>query len=115
MFQYDKDKYYAALCSLETIVVIVSCTIVLFEQISNPKSLFIYSTDSFWVVVGMLFYLAGIFFVSLLLPQLSKDEVDKYWQLNLVFNIFKNISFTIAFSMKNSTLNNPSFPKNYNI
>lgn len=107
---------YSTIASLETIIVIVTCIIVFFEQISRPQSLFIYSTSSFWIIVGMLFYLAGIFFLSLLLPQLPKEDADKYWQLNSVFNIFKNISFTIAFAMKNSSLYNSRFPsKTYNI
>jgi predicted membrane channel-forming protein YqfA (hemolysin III family) len=111
---YEKDTYYATIASVETIIVIIACILVFFEQITHPQSLFIYSTDVFWIIAGILFYLSGIFFLSLVLPQLSDKETEKYWSLNLVFNILKNILFAIAFLMKNPTSNNSIFNKNLN-
>lgn len=101
--------------SLETIIVIIACISVFFEQVTNPQSLFIYSTPTFWIIVGILFYLSGTFFISLVLPQLSPEETAKYWPLNWVFNTLKNIAFSIAFFMKNSDLDNSISTKKYNI
>lgn len=110
----ESDKYYSTIASLETIIVIISCIIVFYEQITHPQTLFIYSTSSFWIIVSMLFYLSGTFFLSLVLPQLSEEETDRFWQLNLGFNILKNILFSIAFSIKKSSSENTLLNNNYN-
>lgn len=109
---FAEGKVYPIIASLESIIVIIFCIIVLFEQMARPQSLFIYSTSSFWIITGILFYLSGIFFLSLVFSQLSEEETNKYWSLNLVFNILKNILFATAFSMKNTASHESSFLKN---
>lgn len=79
----------------------------LFEQIKQPKTLFIYTTFEFWAVTGILIYLAGTFFIYLLSSNLSEKEFLKFWFINYVFNIQKNIFLIISFSFfkKKSSVN----------
>lgn len=102
------EDYYTLVTTIENVIIITLCVIVLYNFIKTPQILFIYSYSQFWIVIGILFYLAGTFFLSLVLKELPNQEQEKYWILNLFSNILKNIFFTIAFLMKKNTLTNQS-------
>lgn len=70
-----------------------------FEQIKNPDALFIYGTPNFWIVTGILIYLAGTFFIFILSENLTEKELDYYWPINYFFNTIKNLMFGLAFYM----------------
>lgn len=70
-----------------------------FEQIKNPDTLFIYGTPNFWIVTGILIYLAGTFFIFILSENLTQEELDEYWSINYFFNTIKNLMFGLAFYM----------------
>ena len=72
------------------------CVIYFFEQMRNPNSLFIYSTSEFWIVTGILIFLAGTFFIFIYSANLSEKEFLKYWPINYLFNTIKNILFGLA-------------------
>ncbi len=85
---------------IETILILVFSFYYLFEQINDTSTLFIYSKFSFWVILGILLYLAGSFFIYIfsnqLLSEHRDEEVAKYWMITNVFSILKNIFFVIA-------------------
>ncbi|MFM9908292.1 MAG: hypothetical protein ACKVOW_03025 [Chitinophagaceae bacterium] len=72
------------------------CIYYFFEQMRHPNSLFIYSTAEFWIVTGILIYLAGNFFLFIYNSNLTNAELDIYWSINYVFNAIKNILFGLA-------------------
>ncbi|MFD2918268.1 hypothetical protein ACFS6H_01025 [Terrimonas rubra] len=51
---------------------------------------------TFWIALGILVYLAGTFFFHLLIDYLPKEQIRQYWFITYIFDIIKNIFFTIA-------------------
>jgi Na+-driven multidrug efflux pump len=68
----------------------------MYERMNDTSTLYVYSTFSFWIVTGMVLYLAGSFFIYIFADSLPKAEVDKYWVVTNVLSILKNIFFTIG-------------------
>lgn len=62
----------------------------------DTETLFVYSRYPFWIVLGMMLYLAGSFFIYIYASQLPPKELGKYWVFTNIFSILKNIFFTIA-------------------
>lgn len=82
--------------TFQAIFVMSLCVYYFFEQIKNPNTLFIYNSYDFWAVTGILIYLSGTFFIFLLSSNLSKQELDDNWYINYVFNIIKNLLFSLS-------------------
>ncbi len=74
----------------------------LFEKIKTPDSLFLYSTPNFWVVVALIIYFSGTFFIYIFSQSNFNDPGFKslFSIINSSFNIFKNLLFSIAFLIK---------------
>lgn len=54
------------------------------------------SQNTFWFAIGILIYLAGTFFFHLLIDYLPMQQIRAYWFITYIFDIIKNIFFTIA-------------------
>jgi hypothetical protein len=63
---------------------------------NDTFTLFIYTKPAFWVILGIVLYLAGSFFVYIFASYLTEDELAKYWVITNIFSILKNIFFCIA-------------------
>lgn len=81
---------------IETLLILIFSFYYLFEQMNNPKTLFIYSKYQFWVLVGFMLYLSGSFFIYIFANLLPYKEVIKYWFVIDIFLIIKNVFFTTA-------------------
>lgn len=82
--------------SIEALILLIFCIFFLFEQINKPQVQFIYSSYKFWVVTGILIYLASTFFLFVFAASLPKEEKAAYWFINNISNILRNIFFAIA-------------------
>lgn len=81
---------------VETIIVLAFSFYFLYERTNDTTTLFIYNTYQFWVVLGMVLYLAGSFFIYIFANFLSPAEVFKYWVITNVFSILRSCFFTLA-------------------
>lgn len=90
--------------SIESLIIIVFCLFYFYEQISIPTVSIIYSNSTFWVIIGILFYLSGTLFLFLYVASLPDKEVFSLWIINNVFNILIKILFTIAFLLNKDDL-----------
>lgn len=81
---------------VETLIILVFSFYMLFELINSSKSVLLYNDYRFWIILGMVSYLGGSFFIYIFADQLPLDEIKKYWFLTDVFYIIKNIFFTIG-------------------
>jgi hypothetical protein len=100
---------------IETILILILSFYYLYEQMSNMEKDFIYNTFHFWVITGMMIYLAGSFFIYIFANQVDKETLHQFWFLTNVFYILKNILFAIAiliFLKQSARQKNPS-PKNF--
>jgi hypothetical protein len=97
---FAQQTFDSFTASLEAIIIIFYCLLFFFEQISSNNTTYLYNIYSFWIIIAFLFYLAGGLFLYALANNLSKQEVAYYWNINYIFNVFKNLLFAIAFFMK---------------
>lgn len=82
---------------IETILILIFSFYYLYEQMQDIENRFIYNRFSFWIVIGMMFYLSASFFIYIYTSYLPNDKtIAQYWIFTNVFSILKNIFFTIA-------------------
>lgn len=99
---------------IETILILIFSFYYFYEQMQDiENSIFIYNKYSFWLIIGMMLYLSGCFFIYIYTSYLPDDKtILKYWIFTNVFSMLKNIFFTIAIiihayqSHKKQTLKN---------
>lgn len=94
-------------------VMIIISVFYFFEQLQNPKALFIYNTFDFWIVTSILIYLAGTFFIFIFSSTMSREEFQTYWFINSIFNIIKNLLFGLAFYFRRVEKRNLANDKTY--
>jgi hypothetical protein len=113
MIDKPVSKFDSLQASIESILVLIYCVIYFFEQINQPKVIFLYSTYTFWIVVAILIYLAGTFFLYVFAANIPDAMRYEYWPINLICNILKNILFAVAIIMqaKNPTPKDPYLPR----
>ena len=89
---------------IESLLLLSFSIYYLFEQIKNPNTLFLTNTANFWIIVGIIIFFSGNFFLFIL-AQNSQDQYNftKNFRLILVIcSILENILFLIAFIIARS-------------
>lgn len=81
---------------IETIIILLFSYYYLYERMNDTSTLFIYNTYPFWVVIGVVLYLSGSFFVYIFTNNLSEDLIRRYWIITNIFSILKSILFAVA-------------------
>lgn len=82
---------------VETILILIFSFYYLYEQMKDTEDLFVYTRFSFWIVLAMMIYLSGSFFIYIYTSQLPDDEtIARYWIFTNIFSILKNVLFAIA-------------------
>lgn len=82
--------------TIEYILSIVLTLLYFFEEMKKPKTTFIYSTYNFWVIVGILMYSAGTFFLFMYASDLFNEDWENWSIVNFIFTIFKNFLFSVG-------------------
>lgn len=102
--------------TFDSIPTVIECLILLsfsifylYEQIKDPNNLFLYNTPNFWIVVGIILFFSGTFFLFIYGQSSSKlPDWDKTFRLiNGVCSLLEYILFLIAFIIAKKTINNP--------
>jgi hypothetical protein len=109
VFKWKSQNFDSIPSGIESILIISYCIFFLFEKIKEPDSLFLYNTPNFWIVVGLILYFAGTFFLYIYSQNnLGNPEYDKtYAFVNSSFSILKNVLFSIAFLVKPQKTDKP--------
>ena len=105
-FTKGLDSFDSVPASLEAIIIISYCILLLYEQINNPEVLFVYNTKKFWITIAFFLYFSSTLFLFLYARSFTQEQIDKYWTINNLFEILKNILFSVSFIMK-KTVKNP--------
>jgi hypothetical protein len=114
-FQKEFENFDSLTASVECILIILFSILFLYEQIKEPESIFIYTSKKFWIIVAFFLYLSSTLFLFMYADKLPTIEKSYYWSINFVFNILKNIFFTIAFLLrKNAFSDHPLMKNQYN-
>jgi len=99
--------------TIEYIFIIAFCLIYFFEELNEPNTTFIYSSYKFWVVLGILIYFTGTFFFFMQTSFFSVEQWGRWSPINYIFNVFKNVFFSIALVIRNNTQLDNSFKNPY--
>ena len=81
---------------VETILLYIFMIPYLKSQFKVESSNLLFRQFHFWIVVGIMFYLAGTFFFNIVGNELNKEEKRLYWHYSYLADIIKNLFFTIA-------------------
>lgn len=83
---------------LESILLIIYSIFYFFEQISKPSHIFFYAIPEFWIIVAILLYFSGTFFIDTYAQGLIEDQSFKvqYSVINNSFGILQNLLFGVA-------------------
>ncbi len=81
---------------IEAILILIFCFYYLYEQLNRVQTTFIHKKYTFWIVFGMMLYLAGSVFIYIFANQVDKKTLDSFWFLTNVFYIIKNILFAVG-------------------
>ena len=99
--------------TIEYILLITYCLFYFFEELNQPNTSFIYSSHPFWIIIGVLIYSTGTFFLFMQSSNLSDPEWDRWLIINYIFNILKNFLFCIAIVMQKDLSSNHKMQNSY--
>jgi hypothetical protein len=99
-FTSNQDSFDSIPASIEAIIIISYCILLLYEQINDPKVIFVYNTKKFWVTIAFFLYFSSTLFLFLYARNFTQTEHDKYWTINNFFEILKNILISVSFIMR---------------
>jgi hypothetical protein len=109
-FTRNQGSFDSIPASIEAILIILYCILLLYEQINDPLVIFVYNTKKFWVTIAFFLYFSSTLFLFLYARSFTQSEHDKYWNINNFFEILKNILLSISFIMKKN--NKEPYPDN---
>jgi hypothetical protein len=89
--------------TVEYILIIIYSLLYFFEELNEPHTTFIYSSYLFYIIVGILIYSTGTFFLFMQSSEFSPEQWDQLAPINHVFNVIKNILFCVAIFLKKDT------------
>jgi hypothetical protein len=111
-FTKEQGSFDSIPASVEAIIIISYCILLLYEQINDPNTIFVYDTKKFWITIAFFLYFSSTLFLFLYARNFTQSEHEKYWAINNFFEILKNILFSISFIMKKNSKN--PYPENLN-
>jgi hypothetical protein len=93
----------------------IFCLNYFYEQLKEANTLLIYTTHAFWIIIGFLIYISGTFFLYIYAENTLQDKnfQNQYVIINSVFNLLRNILFSIAMLMKPESKSQPDFPNEH--
>lgn len=88
--------------TFNTVIILLFCLLYFFEQIRFPKTIFIYTQSSFWVIAGFLIFSSGTFFIFWYnnINYQTAEFDDLYMAIHALIYITRNILFSVAFLIR---------------
>ena len=81
---------------IETILILLYSFCFLYEQANSSRTSFIYEQYPFWIIVGIMLYLGGSFFIFMFYRYISHSLLSQYWSLTNLFYALMNLLFITA-------------------
>ena len=81
---------------IETISIFIFVFFYFNESFKEAKTTFLHTNYVFWIIIGIMIYMGGSFFFNILAEHLGRKQLDEYWSLTYLADIFKNIFITIS-------------------
>jgi hypothetical protein len=81
---------------IETIIILIFSFYSFYEMLNDPTITFINNDYRFWIIIGMVVYLAGTFFIYIYANTVTTKELLKFLFLTYIFYIIKDIFFAVG-------------------
>lgn len=93
---------------IECLILLSFAIYYLYEQIKDPNNLFLYNTPNFWIVVGIILFFAGNFFLFIYGQSSSRkpDWKNTFRLINGVCSLLEYTLFLVAFIIARNTSKN---------
>ncbi|HRO46449.1 MAG TPA: hypothetical protein PLS00_18655 [Niabella sp.] len=110
LFSTANNSFDSVPSGITSLTFLIYCIFYLFERVSDPTSLFLYSSPVFWVVVALIIYFAGTFFPFIYAQSHMKEDqfISEYDLIHDTLYIIKNLLFGFAMLIKDTTIKSPS-------
>ncbi len=110
-----KNVFGSTLAAVECLIMIILIVYFFFERMKYYTIIPLYQKTSFWILVGLILYFAGNFFLLLYARTMINNSAFRY-QYDIIystFNILKNMFICIAILINEPVENNQNlFPPN---
>lgn len=93
---FDVDRLDSVPIGVESIFLMFSVIYYLYSQLSNISAQSIYEKFSFWIVIGILFYVGYSFFFNISSNSLNAALINKYYYYVFIGDIIKNVIFAVS-------------------
>jgi hypothetical protein len=97
---FTNKRFDSISTSLASVLIIPYCILLLYEQIKDSGTDFVYYNKKFWVIIAFFIYSSATLFLYIYFSTLSEQQRASYWIINNFFEILKNILFSVSFIMK---------------
>ena len=81
---------------IETLFILLFDFYYFYEQMNDMDNHYIYYRYHFWIIIGMMLYLAGSFFIYIFANHVDIETQNQFWFLTYFFYVVKNIFFIIG-------------------
>lgn len=96
-FSFSKiERLDSVAIGIESVILMIYTVSFFYIELKKISDLPVYENVSFWIVVGVLVYIAFTFFFNILANNLDGVNSKKYFFYSYLGDIFKNILFTVA-------------------
>ncbi len=99
LFSVLKSNFDFWVALLNAIPIVIYSIFYFYEQINSLQASAIYESYKFWLVTGCIIYLSGTLFLFLYTSDLKDKAKSSWWEINIAFEIIKNICFSVAFAI----------------
>lgn len=97
--------------SVEGILIIIYSIFYFYEQMNSSEVTFIYQGYKFWIVLGIILYIAGNLFFFTYASTLPQELRNQYMIINYTCNTIKNLLFATAIYIQaKSMIEKPNLP-----
>jgi hypothetical protein len=102
LFLFSSSTATSIATTINTLIILLLCLLFFYEQLQNPKTIFIYFQKSFWGTAAFLMFTAGTFFIFWYnqIPNQSIDFEYQYVVIHACIYILRNLLFSISFIIK---------------
>ena len=99
-FYYSKsdiEEFNTLMSTIESVILLFLSLYYLLNSLRFTEESHNIFTPHFFIIMGVLLYVASTFFLFIIANQLSANEMTKYWSINHYSNILTNLVFSFAF------------------
>ena len=109
LFSAANNSFDSIPSGITSLIFLIYSIFFFYERISDPSSLFLYTSPVFWVVVALVIYFAGTFFPYIYAQSHMKEDqfINEYDIIHDTLYIIKNLLFGLAMLVKDTTLKSP--------